>query len=669
MPNCRLLIAVVAVAAITAPADARVMRIIVESREPAAAKPGAPDYEVVKGRFEGELDPRDHHNQIITDLALAPRNAAGNVAYSATFAIARPVDPARASGVLVYDVPNRGLAGISADPDGHVRVISGWQGDIIPRAGLQTANVPVAMQRNGRPITGPIVTRFQIIPANTRSTAITAGLQASPTVRPLPVSLDTSKAKLWRELRGSSPVDISAADISPTDWAFADCSKVPFPGTPDPRQLCLKDGFDPEAAYTLVYEGKDPLVLGIGFAATRDLVAFLRSGKEDEAGQANPAGAPIRWTVGIGTSQSGNFLRSFIHLGFNQSEAGGQVFDGVNSNIAARQVPLDLRFGVPGGAAGTFEPGSEGTLWWGPYNDRLRGLGTTSLLDRCNATGTCPKVVETLGSAEFWGLRASPNFVGTDAKADIPLPANVRRYYWPSVTHNGSMRGGFNLRGETTYGGCAMPGNPIPTSASLRVAQRALIAWVKDGAEPPPSRYPSLANGDLVPPTAAAMGWPGKPGAPKPDGHINAFVAQDFGPAFRPRDVRGAMTHVPPRVSRIFASLVPRVDGDGNEISGVPSVQLLVPLGTYTGWNEAARGYAKGGGCGFEGGFIPFARTRTERLQNGDTRLSLEERYGSHAGFVEKVRAAVAKQQAGGWLLADDAAALISQAEASDVLK
>lgn len=642
--------------------EARLVRVTIDSVKPAPDRGTGIRYEIVRGTFAGELDPRDPHNAIITDIGAAPLNPHGRITYSATFAIARPLDSAKASGVLYYDVPNRGYGAVGADEDGHIRVISGWQGDIAPSNSAQTASVPVAHGPHGTAITGPILTRLTNIPAGTKSVPIGAGIVRS-TPRPLPVSLDTRKARLIRE-DGKG-----AADIAASDWAFGDCSKAAFPGTPDPRQLCLRRGFDLDAAYTLIYEGKDPLVLGIGFAATRDLVAFLRSGKPDDAGTPNPAGSAIRWTVASGVSQSGNFLRSFVHLGFNTDEHGARVFDGINPIIAARQVPLNVRFGVPGGAASTYDPGSEGSLWWGPYDDRTRGRGTGSLLDRCTRDRTCPKVVEVFGSSEFWGLRASPGLVGTDAKADLPLPTNVRRYYFPSITHGGAVETKFRTQGDPVPGGCTLRGNPNPLRESLRVAQKALVTWVKTGTAPPASRYPMLAKGDLVEPTARALGWPAIPGAPSPNGKLNTFVDYDFGPAFHYRDLSGVITRQPPALRRTFPSRVPRVNSDGNETSGIPSVTLQVPLGTYLGWNVQAKGYGAGGGCGFSGGFIPFAKTRAERIASNDPRPSLEERYHDHAGFVAQVRAAIARQQASGWLLPDDAAAMLRAAEQNDVLK
>jgi Alpha/beta hydrolase domain len=652
----RISIAALATSLILLPAQARVTRVEIER-----SKPAANGYEILHGTFHGEVDPKDSKNAVIVDLEHAPRNATGMVEYSASFQIARPIDPTDANGVLLYDVPNRGNGAAAPDNDGHIRVISGWQGDIPAAANVQWAKVPTAAG-----VTGAAMARFDSVQGSPKSVAMVGGFGRREPL-PLPVSLDTKKAKLLVERSGQKPRLMKAGE-----WAFADCRETAFPGKADGTQLCLKSGFAPDAAYTLGYVAKDPKVLGLGFAITRDFIAFLRSGKADDAGNANPAGQNIRWTVGAGSSQSGNFLRSFLNLGFNQADDGAQVFDGVHANIAARQIVLNVRFGVPGGGARAYEPGSEGTLWWGRYDDKARKLGTTSLLDSCSATNTCPKIVETLGSAEFWGLRASPNFVGTDAKSDIPLPANVRRYYFPSVTHGGSFVGGFQTKGETSpYSaqGCVLGGNPNPSRESTRVALHALVNWVKADKEPPASRYPTLASGELVAPTAAAMGWPDIPGAPKPDGKLYAFHDYDFGRGYDAKTVSGAPKLQPPRIRRTLPSRVPRVNADGNETSGVPSVQLQVPLGTYTGFNELAAGYGKGGNCVFFGGFIPFAKTKAERDAKGDPRLSLEERYGDHAGFVAKVRQAVAKQQAEGWLLPDDAARLLKEAEAANVLK
>jgi len=652
-------------ALLAASADARLTHLVIEKREPVpAARQGAPDYEILRGHYEGSLDPNDPHNAIITDLKSAPRDKKGRVAYSATFAIARPL--ANASGALFYDVPNRGNGTVGADLDGHIRAISGWQSDLPKDANLQTATAPVARGPQG-PLTGPVLQRFVDIKAGSNSIPITGSI-GRPTPRPQPMSLDTRKARLFTQASDAAPLH----EIASRDWAFADCEDKPFPGAPDPSRLCVRGGFDPKLAYTLVYEGRDPLVQGIGFAAVRDFAAFLRYATADDAGTPNPVAGQVRWPIITGTSQSGNFVKSFINLGFNAAENGRRVFDGANPNIAARQVPLNIRFGVPGGAATLFEPGSEGTLWWTRYTDRARSRGVSSLLDRCRASQTCPKIMETFGAAEFWGLRMSPGLVGTDARADLPLPAEVRRYYFPGVTHGGSYIGAFSLTGDPAFPGapkCALPANPNPSFYTMRALMTRLLAWVAEGREPPASRYPRLTDRQLVAPTAKAMGWPAIPGAPSPDGKLNVFLDYDFGPAFDYHDVSGVLTRQPPLIRRTIPSVVPRVDADGNEVGGVPSVQFLVPIGTYTGWNQLQEGYGAGGACGFMGGFIPFARTRADRVATGDPRPSLEERYHDHQGFVTRVRAVAQAQVRQGWLLPQDAERIEHQAETSDVLR
>jgi hypothetical protein len=297
---------------------------------------------------------------------------------------------ARASGVLVYQVPNRGRANIEgagyfADfrDRGRVLIASGWQADIAPGPGIETMVTQIAKNPDGTSITGPVMARIFDAPAGANTMPIIRGRVTGTAT---PMSLDTSKATLTRRLSE----DGSRAPVRSSDWAFADCSQTPFPGKPDPLKVCLKSGFDPAYLYELAYIAKDPPVHGIGFAATRDLNAFLR-----EAGSMNPLGASIRHTVAQGTSQSGNYLRTFLNLGFNQDELGRRVFDGMNPNIAARHLAMNIRFAAPSGAAEMYEPGSEGVLWWSDYTDDSRGRKAGSLLTRCTATETCPKVVET----------------------------------------------------------------------------------------------------------------------------------------------------------------------------------------------------------------------------------------------------------------------------------
>jgi len=650
--------------------QARVIKIVVEQRESPAYQGQifgkAGQYELLSGHFTGELDPDDPHNRIINDIQLAVRNARGMVEYTGTFAIAKPIDMSKASSVLIYSVTNRGNGGPVPDAAGHVSVVSGWQGDVLPRPNAQTIVVPVAKNTDGAPVTGPVTAVFINAPRGANTLPLASAVSAI--VYQLPATLDTRKAALTKR----AAEDAQRIPISSADWAFGDCSKGPFPGTPDPANICVKDGFDPAMLYELVYTAKDPLVLGIGYAATRDFNSFLRYQEKDAEGNANPVANQIKYAISIGNSQSGNFLRSYIHLGFNQDENNRIVWEGANPNIAGRQLAMNYRFAVAGGISNIFEPGSDAVVWWSDYPDEARHRTTAGMLDRCKASNTCPKIMETFGGVEFWDLRMSPDLVGTDAKEDIPLPPNVRRYYFPATTHGGG-RGGFNVAAPPAPNGCVLPANPNPETETLRALRAALVDWVTKGIEPPASRYPKLhpanaGEGQLVAATKTAIGFPSIPGAPSPDGVVNSLIDYDWGPEFNYNDLSGVITKAPPSIRQVLPTLVPKTDADGNDLGGVPSVLRQVPLGTYLGWNVTAAGFNRGKMCGLNGGYIPFAKTKAERLAANDPRPSLEERYGTHDRYVTLVKVAAAEAVAGRFLLQEDADKLVAQAAASDAL-
>ena len=662
-------------------------------------------YEKIVGRAYGEVDPRDRRNALINDILLAPRNARGMVEYVATFTLLRPMDATKGNGALLHDMVNRGsklllptfdrtcaTGSVACDLEdagdgllfrrGYTILWSGWQGDVAEVAGAvgrnvrETVRVPVARNADGSPITGPIVVRWSDLPAGTNTVALDrAGYYSVGAVALgayLPATLDTRAARL--ETHTSETVDGNVRGETPLtsdDWAWGDCTSAPFPGTRDSTKICLRRGFDPKLLYQLVYTAKDPLVLLLGFAAIRDVGSFFRYEAKDAAGSANPIAGTIRAVIATGQSQSGNTQRTFIHYGFNEDESGTRgriVWDGANPHIAARQNPVNLRFARPGGAAGLYDPGSDAVIWWAHTADTARHRPAAGMLDRCMATHTCPKIFETLGSSEFWGLRASPDFVGTDARKDIPLPANVRRYYFPSTTHGGG-NGAFTRAPAKSRAVCALPDNPAPEFDHERALLVALTEWVTRGIEPPPSRYPRLADRTLTTPEDVAARFPRVPNAPSPAGMLTPFLDYDFGPHFEPNDMRGTLDSIPPRVRRVLPSRVPQIDRDGNELAGVKSSLLANPLGTYTGWNRTASGFAAGQPCGFSGGFIPFAAQRAERVASGDPRPSLEERYGSHAAYVERVRSSARALVRERLLLQEDADRIVADAVKSDAFR
>jgi hypothetical protein len=669
-------------------AEAKVDRIIVDQR--AAAFDGKPvgaagPYERVSGRIVGSVAPADPRNAIIQDIALAPRDAAGAVEYTATFTILTPANRAASSGVMLYQVSNRGgrvePTAANAVP-GASYVWTGWQGDRLalgcitdyPCASLasptdgkgEVLQVPVAHNSDGSTITGPVYGSVL------NAAGSTAQLVIYTTPVPYrPASLDPTQAHFFKVTRQTVDGSVrERAEIASSDWAWADCRTTPFPGTPDPTRVCLKDGFDKDFEYDMSFVARDPLVLGLGFAATRDAVSFLRHELADGAGTANPLAGRISHAIAEGVSQSGNYLRSFLYFGFNQDETGHRVFDGLFPTIAGRQISMNFRFALPDVIQTIYMAGSEAPVWWADYADTARGREADGLLHSCSATGTCPRIFESFGSTEFWALKMSGDMVGSAAAADIPVPPNVRRYYFPGTKHGGGS-GGFSMTAAppAANGACAMPENTNPETEQNAALLRALIDWVVDGRAPPPSTYPTLAAGQLVAPTRQAMGFPEIPGADFADNLVNPLMELDFGPRFDAAHQTGIPSLAPPVIKRVFPTLVVRVDADGNEVAGEPSVQSMAPLGTYTGWNRWAAGGREGQICNLSGAMFPFPVTQADRVESHDPRASLEERYGSHDGYVCAVEAAARGSISRRFLRPVDATKLVAQAKASDVLQ
>jgi len=627
-------------------------------------------YEEIRGTAIGELDPLDRHNAVIADIDLAPRNGNGMVEYTTTFTLYKPADMSKASGVMVYEVVNRGNkilprflnVGTSAgNPagdgflyrSGNLYLWSGWQGDIAfnPALAQETIEVPVV-----KDVTSPVFARFVTVPGSTRPL---------PGGGRTPASLDTTKAKLISIARENNlGVRTGVVEIASSDWAFADCSATPFPGAASSAHICLKNGFDPGLVYELVYTAKDPLVLGVGMAAMRDVVSFFRRAN---AAQGNPIAGEINWTIGYGISQSGRYTKNFILLGFNEDEDGRMVWDGADSNIAGAMGQFNIRFAQPGNIANIFEPGAEAPLWWERYNDRVRGRGVTGILDRCRATHTCPKIFEDFGGAEIWYGRGSIGIAGTTGRDDIRVPQNVRRYYYASTPHGGGA-GGFSPGPRPPAPGLMLAANPNPQFETRRALFLHLVEWVTSGTKPPRSAYPRVSDKTLVPATAKAMNWPKIPGAPTPDNVMNVLMDYDYGPDFRYNDQSGVMSNVVPPIKQIIPTLAGKVDEDGNEIAGVKSVLLQAPLGTYTSWNPVAAGPLQGNEGSLAAGYIPFAMTKAERIANKDPRRSIEERYGSQEGYDCVVRHAARQEVRKRLLLQEDADRLIAQAAASNVL-
>jgi hypothetical protein len=644
-------------------ADAKVVKITITQTIPAFngqnfGKTGA--YELIRGIAQGEIDPADRRNALITDIQLAPKNANGKVSYTTAFSLLKPADVGKANGDLIYDVVNRGnlrfaarvtkfvLAAATPDPNatdpgdgsiyrqGYMVLASGWQGDlgIDPTGARLGVTVPVAKNPDGSPVTGPVIVRFAANVPGYELVNFSGKANSLPLPGPgrTPATLDTTKATLiYKTSETNTGISGGVTSIPSTDWAFADCRTVPFPGKPDPGRICLKNGFDPSRLYQLVYTAKDPIVLGVGLAALRDVVSFFRYEAKDESGTANPISGHVAKVLGYGVSQPARMMRDFINLGFNEDEAGRQVWDGAFLDASAAAGAFNIRFAQPGNIAGLYDPIADGPSWWEDYTDKVRGRDTWGLLHRCRMTNTCPLIMELDGGADFYFVKGSLGIAGTTGKDDIPLPANVRRYYMASTNHTGGVDN--FLFGQPAVPGCMLPGNPLPWFETERALLVAMRDWIHKSTPPPPSAYPRVSDGTLVPATAEAIGWPKIPGVPTPDGVLNPVLDYDFGPRFRYNDHSGIIDRVPAEIKQVIPTLAAKVDADGNEIAGVRPLLLQVPLGTYTGWNPIANGLFKGQECQLQASTIPFARTKAERIAKGDPRPSLEERYGNLANY------------------------------------
>jgi hypothetical protein len=632
-------------------------------------------YEQIDGIAYGEIDPRDPLNAVIQDIELAPRNAHGKVEYSTKISILKPVDESRGNHTMLFEIVNRGnkldpgffnVGVTTANPagdgfledQGFTLVWAGWQADLVspPGVDLVTMSAPIAHQRNGATITGVVRSEF-IINTTPQSTQNILAASSSNTPGYPTVSLDNSHDTLTMRVHQDDP----KVPIPNSDWAYADCASTPFPGVPDPQKVCLRNGFDTNHIYELIYTAKDPIVMGLGLAAIRDVAAFLRDAKKDDQGNPNPLAGNLKYALLNGISQSGRLLRTYLELGFNEGENNEQVFDGMQPHIGSVRNYINVRFSQPGRLAGTQHtekhyPGPESPLTYGDAHDPLAGE-TGGLLDRCRRTHTCPNIVHTMSDIEYWEASGAEDTTDPAGRRDVHIPNNVRIYEFSSTQH-----GGFSPVAAlpTSAGICQQLPNTNSYTHNIRALLVALQQWVATGREPPTGLYSRIDRHTLVP--LDQFEFPAIPSVTGPQGIFNTRFLFDRGPGYDADDVSGIISVEPPKAVAEYPALVPEVDSDGNDIDGLRSITLQVPLGTYTGWNVRRAGFSEGDACDLTGSCIPFAVTKAQRVQSGDSRPSLEERYGTLANYTALARAAADKLVAQRLLLADDEAAAVQSA-------
>jgi hypothetical protein len=659
-----------AVLAVAPPAGARVVRVEIRSRADLLGGKAfglAGPYEKLSGTMFFAVSPGDPRDAAIVDLALAARNPGGFVEFSADFFVLKPKDPARGSGTLLLEVPNRGGKGILAlmnrgrgalDPaapeelgDGFLMrrgatvAWVGWQWDVRAEPGRLCLEAPVARD-DGKAITGLVRADFVVdepAPSHPLGHVIVGviGGTSYPAAAP-----GSAKNVLTERDSPFAPRRV----VPRSRWRFAREES----GRPvaDDRSVWLSGGFQPGKIYEVVYVARDPVVAGLGLAAIRDAVSYFKHDPESVA--------PVRRALGLGISQSGRFLRHFVKQGFNADESGRQVFDGLFVHVAGAGVgSFNHRFAQPSRDAQPVSALLYPTDLYPfadlPAADPETGE-TAGLLDRARAEGVAPKIFTTNTSYEYWGRAASLVTTSPDGRRDAAIPDDVRVYFLAGLQH---FTGPFPPTAEPSRGlRTTRSQNPNPIAWLWRALFDGMEAWVRDGVAPPESRYPRVADGTLVP--RAALEYPPIPGL-APPARAHEALRLDFGPRWK----EGIVTLEPPREGKPFATLVPRADADGNDLSGVRIAEMAVPVATYTGWNlrDPKTGLA-GERVSFVGSYVPFPRTRAERERARDPRPSLEERYGSRERYLGLFAEAAIEQVRERFLLPEDLADVLSRGAA-----
>ena len=603
---CATITALLAVSA--TPSDARVTRFEVSTTQPAydgQAFGEAGPYERIEGVAHFAIDPASDRAARIVDIDKAPVNEDGEVAFSAEVVILRPTG--EGSGTLFYEIPNRGrnlsfpllnLSGGSdvftaEDPgdgfmmaEGHTLVWGGWQ------PGLDEALLSIDLPML-EGVTGP--SREEFIFDDTKG--VSTGTLSYPAA-----DMDPGRATLTVRPTPDAPRE------TPEGLSFRYIDERTI-------EITRPEGQNAGAIYEFVYPATEAIPAGLAFVATSDLVSFLRGNPGHDA-EAPVTG--IERTIGMGISQSGRFLRDLVYQGFNADEGGDRVFDGAMPHIAgSRKTFTNYRFAQPGRYSRQHEdhdfPGDQFPFTYVEATDPLTGE-TDSILDACQASWTCPMVMHSDTSTEFWQARAS--LVSTTVEGEpLEMPDEVRLYFLAGAPH---FNGWGGTPGESEV--CVYPSNPVSAAPTMRALVVAMEAWLRDGTEPPESVYPGLEPETLVDPDALEL--------PRIDGTVPQPVP----------NILRVLDHsaTPPNAGEAYSVRVPPVDADGIPQGGVREPYIAAPLGTYLGWNLRAEGYGAGDLCSLTGSFIEFPSGQNE----DDGRRPVSSRYNGPEGYREAVRSA-----------------------------
>ena len=645
------------------PLDARVTRVEITSRTDVQNGKTFGDvgaYERITGRVYFSLAVANPHNLRILDLDKAVNLKDGEVEFSADFCVVRPKDLKKGNGSMLLEVPNRGRGRIIGLVDGgdwtlasdvgdawllrkgFTIVSLGWQWDADGADALRLF-APIAKD-HGKSITGML--RGDLMPSKVM-TEIPLGHLIMGNIGgveyPVSAPEDPRNVLTVRDSR-----DAARTAISRSEWQFA--QTVDGKLVPSDRHIHLNGGFQPGKIYEYIYVVADPVVAGTGFAAVRDFASYAKHTPD--------AVAPAARVYAEGISQNGRFLRDFLYQGFNADEEGRMALDGVLAHVAgAGRGSFNYRFAQPSRDAqptsSVFFPTDIFPFTDQPGKDPVTGE-TGGLLDRAKADHVVPRIFLSNTSYEYWGRACALIHTSADGEHDATISPDVRIYHFTGLQHfSGPFppeKGTGDLLGQE-------PQSPLPIRYFWRAMIENMDAWVRSGVLPPPSSYPKISDGTLVP--LVQYAFPAIPGVNKPH-EANSGYRLDFGPNWRD----GILSVQPPQVGKPFPALVPQVDADGNERDGVRVPELSAPLATYASWNlrDPSIG-APDQRVSFEASYLPFPKTAAERQRKGDPRRAIEERYPSREEYLAQFTNALDELVKEHWILPEDRAAVLHRSE------
>jgi len=645
------------------PLDARVIRVDITSRQDVLDGKSFGDvgaYERIAGRIYFSVRIDNPRNQRIVDLANAVNLKDGEVEFSSDFIAIRPKDWRKGNGSMLLESPNRGHSRIVSLVDGgdwnvandagdgwllrngFTFVSLGWQWDVAGDDALRLY-APIAKE-NGKTITGLL--RGDLMPSKEMAEIPLGHLitgYVGGTEYPVAAPEDPRNVLTVRDSR-----DARRSVVPRSEWQFARTAEGKL--TPSDRFIHLNGGFHAGKIYEYVYVVENPVVAGLGFAAFRDFASYAK--------HATDAITPVQRVYGEGISQNGRFLRNLLYDGFNTDEDGKIALNGVLAHVAgAGRGDFNYRFAQPSRDAqptsSILFPTDIFPFTDQPEKDPPSGE-TAGLLDRAAVDKVVPKIFFSNTSYEYWGRAAALTHITPDGKLDAMLSGNVRIYHFTGLQHFPGpwppAKGHGDLMGQE-------PQSPLPIHYFWRAMIANMDAWVRNNTLPPPSSYPKIADGTLVP--LERYAFPAIPGT-KAAHEANTGYRLDFGPNWQ----AGILSVQPPKILETFPVLVPQVDADGNERDGVRLPEVSVPLATYASWDlrDPSIG-APDERVSFECSYIAFPKTAADRLRTSDPRKSVEERYRGKEDYMMQFTKATEELVKQRWILPEDRESVLHHGE------